>query len=126
MNIASPAVVVQAQLDAYNGKDIDALLATYAPDAQQFSLHGERLATGHAQMRARFVERFAEPDLHARLLSRMIMANIVVDHEIITRNFPDGRGTIELLCVYEVGDGLIRKASFATGPKTLPEPKDIP
>ena len=29
----SPLAVVQAQLDAYNAKDIEALLATYAPDA---------------------------------------------------------------------------------------------
>ena len=47
------------------------------------------------------------------------MANVVVDLELITRNFPEGRGTIEMLCIYEVVDGLIRKASFATGKKTL-------
>ena len=41
-----PAAVVQAQLDAYNAKDIDALMATYAPDAQQFTLHGALLAEG--------------------------------------------------------------------------------
>jgi hypothetical protein len=118
---ASPAAVVQAQLDAYNARDIEALLATYAPQAQQFSLHGERLAAGHAQMRVRFVERFAEPDLHARLLSRSIMANVVVDHELITRNFPEGCGTIEMMCIYEVVDGLIQRASFAIGPKAFLE-----
>jgi hypothetical protein len=31
-----PAAVVQRQLDAYNAKDIDALMQTYAADAQQF------------------------------------------------------------------------------------------
>jgi hypothetical protein len=67
--VLPPLAVVQAQLDAYNAKDIDALLATYAPDAEQYVLHGERLAQGHAQMRERFLARFAEPDLHARLLS---------------------------------------------------------
>ena len=40
----SPVDIVQAQLDAYNSKDIDALLATYAVDAEHFLLQGERLA----------------------------------------------------------------------------------
>ena len=36
-----PVTVVQTQLDAYNAKDIEALLATYAPDAEQYmKLHG--------------------------------------------------------------------------------------
>jgi len=43
-----------------------------------------------------------------------VMGNIVVDHEKITRNFPEGRGSLEMLCVYEIKDGLIQKASFAT------------
>ncbi|MDD2810466.1 nuclear transport factor 2 family protein [Rhodoferax sp.] len=119
MSIKSPLAVVQAQLDAYNGKDIEALLNTYAFDAEQFTLHGERLAQGHDEMRARFLLRFAEPDLHARLLSRVVMGNIVIDFELITRNFPEGRGTVEMLCVYEVLNGRIQQASFSLGEKKL-------
>lgn len=117
--VLPPLTVVQAQLDAYNAKDIDALLATYAPDAEQYVLHGERLAQGHAQMRERFLARFAEPDLHARLLSRTVVGAMVVDCELVTRNFPEGLGTVEMLCVYEVVDGRIQRASFATGAKRL-------
>jgi putative hydrolase of HD superfamily len=108
-----PLAVVQAQLDAYNAKDIDALLNAYAPDAKQFQLHGELLASGHDEMRQRFMTRFAEPDLHARLVSRTRMNNVVVDLEVVTRNFLEGPGTVEMLCVYEVVDGRIQKASFA-------------
>ena len=61
----SPLSVVQAQLDAYNAKDIEALLQTYSPDAEQFTLHGELLAKGHEQLRERFLTRFLEPNLHA-------------------------------------------------------------
>lgn len=120
--VLPPLAVVQAQLDAYNAKDIDALLATYAPDAEQYVLHGERLAQGHAQMRERFLARFAEPDLHARLLSRTVVGATVVDYELITRNFPEGLGTVEMLCVYEVVGGRIQRASFATGAKRLGPP----
>ncbi len=119
MKNLSPESIVQAQLDAYNAKDIEALLRTYAPDAEQFTLHGERLAQGHAEMRPRFMQRFAEAHLHARLISRSVIGNVVVDVESITRDFPEGVGTLELLCLYEVRDGLIQKASFVTGAKIL-------
>ncbi|MFD2365078.1 nuclear transport factor 2 family protein [Pseudoduganella sp. GCM10020061] len=115
----SPLAPVQAQLDAFNARDVDALLAAYAPDAEQFALHGARMAKGHDEMRARYLVRFAEPDLHARLLSRTVVGNIVTDTEIITRNFPEGLGTIEMLCVYEVIDGRIQRASFATGEQRM-------
>jgi len=119
MPAASPISIVQAQLDAYNAKDINALLMTYATDAEQYQLHGEMLARGHEQMRPRFLARFAEPDLHASLISRTIMENVVIDHEVVTRNFPEGVGSVEMLCVYEIANGRIRKASFAVGKTTL-------
>ena len=72
----SPEAVVQRQLDAYNARDLDALLATYAPDARQYELPAQLLAAGHAEMRPRFALRFGEPDLHARLLQRAVMGNI--------------------------------------------------
>jgi putative hydrolase of HD superfamily len=115
----SPLSVVQAQLDAFNAKDIDALMRAYAPDAEQFTLHGERFANGHDEIRPRYIARFTEPDLHARLLSRIVMGNVVTDLELITRNFPEGVGTLEMLCIYEVSEGRIRKASFAAGEKRL-------
>ena len=115
MTPLSPSAVVQAQLDAYNVKDLDALMSTYAPDAAQFALHGDLLARGHDQIRPRYEQRFQEPDLHARLLSRTVLGNFITDLEIVTRNFPEGRGTVEMLCVYEVVDGRIVRASFATG-----------
>ena len=47
------------------------------------------------------------------------MGAVVVDLEEITRNFPEGKGTVEMLCVYEVTEGRIRKASFALGQQKL-------
>lgn len=119
MEHTQPLAVVQAQLDAFNAKDIDALMRTYAPDAEQFALHGERLAKGQEEIRPRYVARFTEPDLHARLLSRTVMGKFVTDLELITRNFPEGVGTLEMLCIYEVENGRIQRASFAPGAMTL-------
>ena len=115
----SPETVVQRQLDAYNARDIDALLATYAPDARQYEHPGTLLATGVAEMRARMAVRFQEPDLHARLLQRAVMGNIVIDHEEVTRNFPEGRGSVDMVAVYEVVDGRIASASVQVSNKRL-------
>jgi hypothetical protein len=115
----TPTALIQHQFDMYNAKDIDGWLACYATDAKQYTLHGDLLASGHADMHARISSRFSEPDLHARLLNRSVMGNIIVDLELITRNFPEGKGSIEMLCIYEVLDGLIHKASFALGEKSI-------
>lgn len=115
----TPLSVVQAQLDAYNAKDIEALLETYAPSAEQYTLHGELLAKGQDQLRSRFLARFKEPNLYAKLVSRIVVGTIVTDAELITRDFPEGMGTLEMLCIYEVVEGRIQKASFALGQKTI-------
>lgn len=120
--MSSAEAVVQRQLDAYNARDLEAWLAIDAVDARQCLLHEGLIASGHAEMRARMQSRFAEPDLHAELLSRQVMASVVVDHERITRNFPEGIGTVEMLCIYEVSEGRIAKASFAMGPTRLGAP----
>lgn len=115
----TPSSVVQKQLDAYNAKDLEALVAAYAPDAEQYALHGSLLARGHEALKARFAERFSEPDLHARLVSRTVFGNFVTDLEVVTRNFPEGKGSVEMLCIYEVVGGRIQRASFAVGAPQL-------
>ena len=115
----NPETIVQRQLDAYNARDIDALMAVYAGDALQFEHPSKLLASGSAEIRARFAARFKEPDLRAVLLHRIVAGNVVIDHERVTRTFPEGTGRIELVAIYEVQDGRIAKAWFISGAKTL-------
>lgn len=114
-----PAAVVQRQLDAYNARDVEALLATYATDAEHFEHPATPLARGADELRRRFTARFAEPNLHARLLHRAVLGNLVVDHERVTRTFPEGPGWVELVATYEVTGGRIARAWFIFGAKTL-------
>jgi hypothetical protein len=114
-----PAAVVQRQLDAYNARDIDALIATYAADAQLFEFPAKLLASGSAAIRERFLARFQEPNLHAALLNRTVMGQTVVDHEEVSRTFPEGMGKIRLLMIYEVQAGKIAKAWSIAGEKTM-------
>jgi hypothetical protein len=118
-SFTSPEVVVQRQLEAYNAKNLNAWLSTYADDAKQFELGGKLLAQGHAEIRARTAPRFIEPNLNARLLRRVVMGNIVIDHEDVTRTLPEGPGNVELVCIYVVEQGKIQSATFGIGPITL-------
>ncbi len=114
-----PAAVVQRQLDAFNARDLDALLSVYAADAQMFEHPAKLVASGTAEFRERFMVRFQERNLRADLLSRMVMGSMVVDHERVTRMFPEGPGTVELIMLYEVRDGGIVRAWSIAGTKRL-------
>jgi hypothetical protein len=111
--------VVQRQLDAYNRHDLETWLQTYAHDAQQYEFPDTLLARGQAEIRARATLRFQEPDLHAQLLRREVNAHQVIDHELVTRNFPEGLGTIEMACIYEIASGKIQKTTFVLGKKII-------
>lgn len=119
LSFATPEIVVQRQLDAYNARDIEALLRVYADNAQMFEHPATLLATGSEALRARFQVRFQEPNLHAALLKRMVMGTMVVDHELVTRTFPEGTGKIELIMIYEVQHERISKVWMISGTKTV-------
>ena len=115
----TPEAIVQRQLEAFNARDVDALLAVYAEDAEMFEHPARRVARGSAGLRARFITRFQEPNLRATLLKRIVSGNTVVDHESVLRTFPEGPGRIELVMIYEVKDGRIARAWSIAGPRTL-------
>lgn len=94
-------------------------MATYADNAQQFEHPAWLLASGAAEIRGRFLTRFQEPNLHAHLLNRFVCESMVIDHEKVTRTFPEGPGHLERVAIYEVQDNKIARAWFMTGAKTL-------
>ena len=114
-----PATVVQRQLDAYNARDLEALMGIYAPNAELYEHPDKLLAQGTAALRERFAVRFQELNLHAALLHRIVAGEIVIDHERVTRTFPEGPGTIELVMIYEVKAGRITRAWTTPGVKVL-------
>ena len=106
-----PEATVQAQLDAYNARDIEAFVATFHPDAELFVLgEAEPKAVGRDAVRAIYAELFASsPELHSELVHRACIGARVIDHERIR-----GRGgsseVLELVMVYEVEPFGIRRA----------------
>jgi hypothetical protein len=115
----TPEDLVQQQLDAYNARDIDALMATYADNVQIFEHPSTLLATNARELRERQIVRLREPNLFAKLLNRIVAGHLVIDHELVTRTFPEGTGTLEMVAMYQVEHNKIVKAWFVFGAKTL-------
>ena len=102
--------VVQAQLEAYNAQDIDAFCATYAPDCVIADLNGAVTQHGREEIRARYAAMFAQyPQNRARIVSRMALGGVVIDHEEVRRN-ADLR--LEAIAIYTVRNGLIARVDF--------------
>lgn len=100
--------VVQAQLDAYNLQDLDAFCSCFSEDCVLADLHGAVVATGKAAIRARYEALFRRfPANAARLMNRIIVGDIVIDHEDIQR---EAGNRLELAMIYTVRDGKIIRA----------------
>ncbi len=114
-----PSSVVQRQLEAYNARDVEALLRVYADDAEMYEHPAKLVARGSSAIRERFAARFKERNLRARLIHRMVAGDTVIDHEKVTRTFPEGEGEMDLVMIYQVWNGRIRKAWSIAGAKTI-------
>ena len=76
---------VEAQLQAYNARDVDAFMACYTDDCVVEDGDGTRMMAGSAQMRERYVALFAgSPNLHCTLVARIRIGEHVMDEERIT------------------------------------------
>lgn len=111
----SPEQVVARQLEAYNAHDIESFMAHWATHSRYYEYPEGLLANGHDQIRARHTTRFNESPLHGELVNRIVLGNRVIDHEMVTRRFPEGVGVVEVVAVYIVEDGKIVDARFAFG-----------
>lgn len=74
----------------------------WADDCQYYAFPSTLLAGSAAEIRERHIERFRELDLHGELLTRIVVGNVVIDHEMLTRTFPEGRGEVDVVCIYEI------------------------
>lgn len=110
----SATEIVQRQLDAYNAQDIEAFCACFAADCVLGDLNGAVTQKGTAAIRQRYETLFsAYPENHAKLVNRVVVGDIVIDHEDITRS-PSER--INAAAIYTVKDGLIARVDFVRAP----------
>jgi|KBSMisStaDraftv2_1062788.scaffolds.fasta_scaffold515082_2 hypothetical protein len=109
----SPIEVVQAQLEAYNRRDLEGFLATFSDDATVFDLGVPApIIVGKQAIRERYRDLFGRsPTLHCTIVTRAALGRAVVDLEHITgRNgAPD---PFEVMAIYEVNNGYIARLHF--------------
>lgn len=100
--------LVQGQLDAYNAQDVDAFCSFFADDVIVSDLNAAPNLHGLKDYRERHVGLFAQfPQNQAERLSRIVIGNIVIDHERVLRN-PDAV-PFEVAAIYTiVGDKIAR------------------
>ncbi|MGF1427579.1 nuclear transport factor 2 family protein [Kitasatospora sp. LaBMicrA B282] len=103
-----PEHVVEAQLTAYNGHDLEAFAATYAPDVRINRRDGSHLA-GREALRAAYADMFAKGRCRAEIVGRLTEGDWVVDHEIAHGIADD---PVRVLVAYRVRDGLIDRVDF--------------
>ena len=105
----NPEMLIQRQLNAYNARDLEAFLATYAEDVKIHDLSGQLLMDGKGAMRSRYKSLFENnPMLYCEIKNRMIMGNKVIDQEYV--RIKDGY--INAVAIYEVKEGLIQQVTF--------------
>lgn len=102
----TPEEVVRAYADAASRRDVDALLALYAPDVRKYRFPGMLASEGREQNREKYLANFAKnPNLQVSIVSLTVLGDKVICHDRVTGL---GQGnTAEELVVYQVKDGLI-------------------
>lgn len=95
--------IVQANLDAYNNHDIDLFMSFFDKNIVLKNFQDQKItAQGIEAVRAIYEPYFkASPQLHSKILNRMVFDNKVIDYEYIT----GARGNTEpfqIIMIYEV------------------------
>jgi hypothetical protein len=107
----SPADVVQAQLDAYNAHDVEALCRYFTAGIEVANLHEAPNLTGIEGFRERHIGLFAQfPQNRANLVSRIVVGDKVLDHERVFRS-PEAT-PFEVVAIYSFEGGLIARIDF--------------
>jgi hypothetical protein len=109
--IPLPAEVTQAQLEAYNQRDLATFVGYYAPECRIEDGQGEILFDGHAAIARRYGDLFAQaPHLHAEVAARLVIGSYVIDQEHVT-GLPardGGERNLDAIAIYRIENGLIR------------------
>jgi hypothetical protein len=112
--------VVQAQVDAYNARDIRAFMATFASDAEIYEYPAKLLMKGADQIEDFYADHcFNDARLRRTIVKRIVMGEFAVDHEWNTITFPEGPGGFEAIATYELRAGKIQKVTLMRGRQIL-------
>ncbi|HEY0679341.1 MAG TPA: amidohydrolase family protein [Chitinophagaceae bacterium] len=105
----TPFALVQRQLNAYNGHDLEAFLEPYADDVEIYQFPNTLQMKGKEAMRKAYQFITNTPGLHCELQKRIIQGNTVIDHEKVQVT---GGKPVEAVAIYEIKGNKIVKVYF--------------
>lgn len=109
MLLDTPEDLAQRQLNAYNFRNINAFLETYADDVKVYEFPDKLQFKGKETMRTSYSQMFNNtPNLHCELVNRIVLGNTVIDQERIQF----GKQIIEAIAIYHIENGKIKKVYF--------------
>lgn len=103
--------LAQEQLEAYNNRDIEAFIIPYAEDVKVYNFPDQLMYQGRDEMYGLYGRMFSRtPDLHCKLVKRMVMGNTVIDQEEVTIN--KSEPPVKAVAIYKIKDGKIAEVYF--------------
>lgn len=107
----TPLELVKGQFDAYNAQDLDRFCSFFADDAALAGFNGAVTAQGLQAIRERHAKLFAQhPKNKATLLHRIVLGNVIIDHEDVERS-PGGE-RFQVAAIYTIADGKIVRVDY--------------
>jgi len=105
---------VEAQLEAYNNRDIDKFVVCFSENCICEDAEGNTLMQGREAMRERYGAMFAaSPNLHCRIVHRAVVGSFVFDEErVVGRNGIDGEGHVMAVYTVDADAGEITRVRF--------------
>ncbi len=96
-------MVVEKQVAAYNAHDVEAMIATFAPDVRFYMHPNELKLSGLDEVRQAYTRLFTKaPKVHVVIQRRIAQGNFVVDDEHVT-GLPNVAYE-DAIAIYEVRD----------------------
>lgn len=84
-------------------------MATYTKDIKLYNFPNDLRSEGQEPMKESYKSFFeSTPDLHCKILYRIVTGNKIIDHELVTAN----GCTFKAVAVYETENGLICKVTL--------------
>lgn len=104
----TPLALVQRQLNAYNGHNLEAFLEPYSDSVEIYQFPDKLQMKGKDAMRKAYQFITQTPELHCEIQGRIIQGNVIIDHERVKF----GKQTAEAVAIYHIENGKIRKVYF--------------
>ena len=106
--MSGAASLIDEQLIAYNARDLARFIVTYSSDVEVFRPPAPKPVIVGSAALAEFYgsQRFCHEGLRAEVLNRLVVGDLVSDHERV-HGLPGG--PLELIATYQVAEGRIRR-----------------